>query len=69
MPCSDMEDHAASIISQKLEAARSSEILVLYHVTMWCHNPEDHNVNVIGLLESLLVFLQGQNGFWKTQST
>jgi len=24
----------------------SSETLVLYHITMWCHNPEHHNSNI-----------------------
>jgi hypothetical protein len=28
----------------KIEAARPSETLVSYHIIVWCHNPEDHNL-------------------------
>jgi len=29
-----------------MEAARPSDMLVTYHITTWCHNPEDHNLNI-----------------------
>jgi len=29
----------------KMEAARSSEMLVFYHIA-WCHNPEDLDLNL-----------------------
>jgi len=29
----------------KMEAARPSEVLVSYHITAWCHNIEDLNLN------------------------
>jgi len=28
-----------------MEAARSSEVLVSYHITTWHHVPEDHDLN------------------------
>jgi len=34
-PCSDV----------KREAAWPSKMLVFYHITIWCDNPEDYNVN------------------------
>jgi hypothetical protein len=33
--------------SLKMEAARSSETLVSYHITKLRHNPEDHDLLVI----------------------
>jgi len=30
----------------KMEAARTSEMLVPYHITTWHHNPEDHNLKL-----------------------
>jgi hypothetical protein len=33
------------VIPLKMEAARFSETLVSY-ITIWCHNPEDHNLNL-----------------------
>jgi len=31
-----------------MEAGQSSEMLVFYHITTWCHNPEDHDLNLTG---------------------
>jgi hypothetical protein len=31
----------------KMEAADSSKTLLSTHQTMWCHNPEDHNLNLL----------------------
>jgi len=28
------------------ETVRFSETLVSYHITTWCHNPEDHDLNI-----------------------
>jgi hypothetical protein len=52
IPCSDMVGYHCFggpcclhlQIEVKREAAWSSEMLVLYHITAWCHNPEDLNL-------------------------
>jgi hypothetical protein len=28
----------------KMEVLRSSKMLVSYHITIWCYNPEDHDM-------------------------
>jgi len=30
-----------------MKAAWFSEMLVSYHITAWCNNPEDHNLNLL----------------------
>jgi len=37
------EDRAASILR---ETARSFQMLVSYHNSTWCHNPEDLNLKL-----------------------
>jgi len=37
-----LEEHAAL----KMEAARTSETLVSYHITTRHHGPEDHDLNI-----------------------
>jgi len=34
------------VFRAKMEAARSYELLVSYHITIRCHNPEDDNLNL-----------------------
>jgi len=31
----------------KTETARPTETLVSYHITTWCHNPEDRDLNIL----------------------
>jgi hypothetical protein len=47
-PCSYMVGYQCFTL--KMEAARSSETLVFYHITTWYHNPEDHDLILVRLL-------------------
>jgi len=40
------EDHIASIITLKIEAAWPSETLVYCHITTRHHSPDDHDLNL-----------------------
>jgi hypothetical protein len=46
MPCSDVE---------KDKATRSSKMLISCYITTWCHNPEDHNLNMIYDLNAVVI--------------
>jgi hypothetical protein len=41
-----MEAACPFVFTLKKKAARSSEILVSYHITTWCHYPEDLDLNL-----------------------
>lgn len=41
------EDLTGSIFTQKMEVAeRPSQMLVSFHITMWCHVPEAQDMNL-----------------------
>jgi hypothetical protein len=40
------EDHAASIVTLKMDAAWPPEMLVPYLITTCCHNPEDNDMKL-----------------------
>jgi hypothetical protein len=40
-----LEDHPASIFRVNWLVALSSKTLVSYHKTVWCHSPEDLDMN------------------------
>jgi hypothetical protein len=42
------EFHAVSIFNLQMEASRQ----VSYHITTWCHNPRDHDINFIAVISS-----------------
>jgi hypothetical protein len=44
------------------DAAWLSETSVFYHITVWCHNPEDHDMNYKGLLKNFLKALSSDSG-------
>jgi len=35
-----------NLFTLKMEPALSSEMLVSYHITTWCNNPEDYDLNL-----------------------
>jgi hypothetical protein len=46
---------AASVFMLEMEAARSSEMLLSFHIITLCHIPEDHDVKGRDLSEDLVV--------------
>jgi len=45
------------ISTLKMEAARSSKMLLSYHIIIWQHNPEDHDLNFNAMKTSVLHFI------------
>jgi hypothetical protein len=47
--CSNVVGHQR--LTLKMEGARISVMLVSYHITTWCHSPEDQELNATSFAE------------------